>query len=144
MSHGSLRSSGLRRPRMLLGVVMCLALAPLLTACGSSKPSYCSKVSDLTQSIKDLGSVKVVQNGTSAVTSAVDKVKSNADATISAAKSDFPSETSALTGAVDSLATSIKQLPSSTASTLPAIPGQIAAMTSAVTNLANATKSKCS
>jgi hypothetical protein len=125
-------------------VLLCLAAAPLLAACGSSKPSYCSKVSDLQQSVKDLANVKVIQNGTSAVTNAIDKVKTNANGAIDAAKSDFPSETSALTSSVDGLATSVKQLSSAPASAIPAIPGQIAAVTTAVTNLVNATQSKCS
>lgn len=141
MSQGGLSSSGLSR---FLPLLVLIALVPLLAACGSSKPSYCSKVSDLKQSVSDLANVKVIQNGTSAVTSAVNKVKDDANAAVSAAKSEFSPETQALTTAVNNLTTSVKNLPTATAATLPSIPGQIQAVSTAVTNLANATKSKCS
>jgi hypothetical protein len=141
VSHGRLRRSGVSR---LGPVLACLALIPLLAACGSSsKPSYCSHVSDLQQSVKDLANVKPIQNGTKSVTDALNKVKDNAQATVDAAKKDFPSETSAVSSAVSNLASAVRQLPSATASTLAALPGQIQAASTAVTDLANATNSKC-
>jgi hypothetical protein len=128
----------------LVPVLACLVLVALLSGCGSSsKPSYCSKVSDLQQSIKDLSNVKPIQNGTASVTDALNKVKDNTQATIDAAKKDFPSETSALSASINNLATTVKQLPSATASTLAALPSQIQAASTAVTDLADATKSKC-
>jgi phage-related protein len=128
-----------------MGLVALLATVFVLSACGGSgKPAYCSSVSNLKQSVKDLANVKPVQNGTSSVTAAVNKVKDNADAAISAAKSDFSTETQALKTAVDTLVSSVKTLPTATASTLPALPSQVAAVTTAATNLANATQSKCS
>jgi hypothetical protein len=128
-----------------MGPVVLVAVVFLLSACGGSgKPSYCSSVSDLKQSVKDLANVKPVQNGTSSVTAAVNKVKDNADSVISSAKSDFPTETQALGTAVNDLVASVKKLPTATASTLPALPGQVAAVTTAATNLSNATQSKCS
>lgn len=125
--------------------MLLVATVFLLSACGGSgKPAYCSSVKNLQQSVKDLANVKPVQNGTSSVTAAVNKVKDNANAVISSAKSDFSSETQALKTAVNTLVTSVKQLPTATASTLPALPTQIAAVGTAATNLVNATQSKCS
>jgi hypothetical protein len=48
-----------------------------LAGCGSSKPSYCSKVSDLKSSVQSLSSVNVIQNGTSSLKSAVQKIQSD-------------------------------------------------------------------
>jgi hypothetical protein len=123
---------------------LCVTAALLLVACGgSSKPGYCSKVNDLKQSVSDLANVKVVQNGTSAVKSAFEKVQSNATATIDALKSDFPNETNALSSSINSLTTSVKALSSSPATAITAIPGEVAAVSTAAKNLVNATQSKC-
>jgi hypothetical protein len=131
--------------RVALAPVVLVVAATLVAACGSSgssKPAYCSKVSDLKSSVADLAKVKPVQNGTSAVTSALDKVKSNADAAIAAAKSDFPSETSAVRSAIDNLEKSAQRLESSPVATITALPGQIQAAVTAVENLEGAA-SKC-
>jgi hypothetical protein len=101
------------------------------------------KVSDLKSSVADLAKVKPVQNGASAVTSALDKVQSNADAAVAAAKSDFPSETSAVRSARDNLEKVAQRLKSSPVATITALPGQIQAAVTAVTNLEGATSSKC-
>jgi hypothetical protein len=137
---------GLVQRRVGLAPLALVVAATLVAACGSSgssKPAYCSKISDLKSSVADLGKVKPVQNGASAVTSALDKVKSNADAAVAAAKSDFPSETSALRSAIDNLEKSAQRLKSSPVATITALPGQIQAAVSAVTNLKSATSSKC-
>lgn len=137
----SLRAGRLRR---VFPLVLCVAATLLLAACGSSKPGYCSNVNDLKKSVNDLKNVKVVQNGTSAVKSAFEKVQTNASSTIDALKSDFPNETSALSSSVSSLATSVKALPTSPATAITAIPGEVAAVGTATKNLADATNSKCS
>lgn len=78
------------------------------------------------------------------MTSAFQKIKSNADAAISAAKSDFPSKTKALTSAIDALSKSVQQLSTSPATAIAAIPGESSDTATAVQNFSNATKSKCS
>lgn len=128
----------------VLPVGVCATAALVLVACGgSSKPSYCSKVNDLQQSVNDLANVKVVQGGTSGIKSAFDKVQSNATATIDALRSDFPNETSALSSSINSLTSSVQALSSSPATALTAIPGEVAAVGTATRNLVNATQSKC-
>jgi hypothetical protein len=134
-----------RSSRRRLGLVAaCLAAALALASCGSSKPGYCSKVDDLKQSVSDLANVNVVANGTTSLRSAVDKVKSNANAAISSLKSDFPEQTSALSSSLSKLSDSVKQLTSSPAAALQAIPGDVSAVRTAANNLQNATQSKCS
>jgi outer membrane murein-binding lipoprotein Lpp len=133
------------RARLLPIVLIASSLAVLLLAgCGSSKPGYCSKVNDLKKSVQDLPNVNVVQNGTSGLTSALQKVESNAKAVVSSAKSDFPNETSALSNSLNGLAQAIKNLPSSpTAGQIATIAGQASATVTAVKNFSNATSSKC-
>jgi len=130
--------------RWLALVPVLVLFAILLGGCGgSSKPSYCSTVSDLKQSVSDLGNIKVIQNGTSSVTSAVDKVKSSADVAVNAAKKDFPTETSALSSSIDTLANSVKKLANGDRSVITSLPTQISAVTNSVSSFSNATSSKC-
>jgi len=124
-------------------VVLC---AGALAACGgSSKPSYCSAVSNLESSIKAIPSTNIVQTGLSGLESALTKVQSDAQTAINAAKSDFPNETSALKTSIDTLTTTVKQATSSpSASTIAQIPGQVSAVVTAANNFQSTTKSKCS
>jgi prophage DNA circulation protein len=131
--------------RQLIGIILVVLIlvAVLLAGCGSSTPAYCSKVSDLKKSVQDAAKLETLKKGTSGVSSAVENVRNAANGVVSAAKSDFPGETSALTSAVDTLSKSAQQLSSSPAATLATLPGNLAAATTAVNNFANATSSKC-
>jgi Flp pilus assembly protein TadD len=131
----------------LWGVPVTLAVVAVLSGCGgSSKPSYCKQTASLKQSVSDLGSVNIVQGGTSALTSALSKVQSDASAVVNSAKSDFPNETSAITSSIDALKKSAQSLASSP--TQPAViaqvPGQISAVVKSVQDFSSATSSKCS
>jgi Flp pilus assembly protein TadD len=124
-----------------------IAVVAVLSACGgSSKPSYCKDTASLKQSVSDLGSVNIVQGGTSALTSALSKVQSDASAVVNSAKSDFPNETSAITSSIDALKKSAQSLASSP--TQPAViaqvPGQISSVVKSVQDFSSATSSKCS
>jgi hypothetical protein len=125
--------------------VAALLCAGALGACGSSKPSYCSAVSNLETSIKAIPSTNIVQTGLSGLESALTKVQSDAQTAINAAKGDFPNETSALKSSIDTLSTTVKGATSSpSASTLAQIPSQVSAVVTAANNFQSATKSKCS
>jgi Flp pilus assembly protein TadD len=128
-------------------VLAAVAVVAVLSACGgSSKPSYCKQTASLKQSVSDLGNVNVVQGGTDALTSALSKVQSDANAVVNSAKSDFPNETTAITNSIDALKKSASSLASSP--TQPAviaqIPGQVSAVVTSIQNFSDATKSKCS
>jgi hypothetical protein len=126
-------------------VAVVLGVAALAGCGGSSKPSYCSSVSNLESSIKAIPSTNIVQTGLSGLESAVAKVQSDAQTAINDAKSDFPTETSALKSSIDTLSTTAKQAASSpSASTIAQLPGQVSAVVTAVNNFQSATKSKCS
>jgi hypothetical protein len=124
-----------------------IAIAALFAAAGcggSSKPGYCSDKSNLEQSVKDLGNVDLKSGGTSALEAQLKKVESNANALVSSAKSDFPTETAALESSVSALGTAIKALPSSpSVQQLAPIAVDIKNVANAVTSFADATKSKC-
>ena len=130
------------RPLIVIAIVAATALA--LSACGSSKPSYCSDVSNLTNSVKDLSGA-VTSGGVSALQSQLTKIKGDATKAVNSAKSDFPSETSALNSSVQSLETAVKGLPSNpSAAQIAALATAGAGVASSVKNFADSTKSKCS
>jgi cell division septation protein DedD len=118
----------------------------VLAACGgSSKPSYCSSVSNLESSIKALPSTNILQTGLSGLETAVTKVQTDAQTAVTAAKSDFPTESSALKSSIDALSATVKSAVNSPSpATIAQIPAQASAAITAVNNFQSATKSKCS
>jgi phage-related protein len=128
--------------RTVLGLTVSVVL---LAGCGgSSKPSYCSSVNDLKNSIKALPSTDVIKNGTSALQSAFSKVQDNATAVVDDAKSDFPTETTAVKNSVDALSNTVKQVSSSpSAATIAQLPGEVSAVVTAVQSFTSAASSKC-
>jgi hypothetical protein len=126
-------------------VSLSIAGAALAGCGGSSKPSYCSSVSNLKSSIKAVPSTNIVQNGIGALQAAVSKVQSDAQTAVSAAKADFPSETTAVTTSVNTLSATVKKLATSPSATAIAqLPGQVSAVVTSVNNFSDATSSKCS
>ena len=130
------------KPLVVVAIVAATLLA--LSGCGSSKPSYCSDVSNLTNSVKDIKG-QVTSGGVSALQTQLTKIKDDATKAVNSAKSDFPSETSALKTSVQSLETAVKALPSNpSASQLAGLATTGAGVVSSVKNFADSTKSKCS
>ena len=127
-------------------LAMAVAAASLVAAgCGgSSKPDYCSDVSDLQQSVNDLKSVQLQSGALSTIQTDVQKVQSNATAVVSSAKQDFPTQTSALQSSVSTLSATINALPASpTPQQLVPLAPQIRSVGTAAQNLSNATNSAC-
>src|SRR5947209_1723729 len=140
--------------RVVLTGLAAAAITASLAACGgssskssssSSKPSYCDQTANLKKSVEDLGNVKIVQNGTSGLTSALKSVQSNASAVVSSAKSDFPNQTAAISSSIDALKKSAQSLASSPAqpAVIAQIPGQVSAVVKSVQDFSSATSSKC-
>jgi hypothetical protein len=132
--------------RSLAPPAVALAVAATaLTACGgSSKPGYCSDKSNLESTVKGLTSVDIRGNGLDALTTQLQKVETDAKTLVASAKTDFPSETSAISSSVDTLVGAIKQLPSSPSATdLVALGGDVTSVTSAVKGFTQAVGSKC-
>ena len=123
-----------------------IATALVAAGCGSSssKPAYCSNVSSLQQSVDDLGNIQLQSGALSTLQTDLQKVQNNADAVVSSAKADFPSQTSALKSSVTALSNSIKQLPASpTPQQLIPLGMEIRSTVTAAKNLSSATSSAC-
>ncbi|MGH2966742.1 MAG: hypothetical protein ACRDMH_15360 [Solirubrobacterales bacterium] len=130
----------------MLTVAVALAAAVSVAAdCGgSSKPAYCSNVSDLQSSVNTLKSVQLQSGVLSTLQTDLQTVQTNADAVVSSAKADFPSQTSALESSVLSLSTAIQKLPSSaTPQQLAALVPKINTTVTAAQDLQSATSSAC-
>jgi hypothetical protein len=111
--------SAVRVGRRLWGVVLLACtvavLVIALTGCGSSKPAYCTDRTNLENSVKGLKNVDL-KSGLSGVRSQLNKIQSDATALVGSAKSDFPSQTSAISGDVSAVSTSVKAFTEATSS----------------------------
>lgn len=136
---------GARRASMRVSAATAAVVALVAVAgCGSSKPAYCSARTNLTNSVKNLPTV-ISSNGISGLTSQLGKIQSNATSVVNAAKSDFPSQTSAVKTSVDTLKTAVKALPSSpSASQVAAVALDAGNVVSSVKTFVDTSKSKCS
>jgi methyl-accepting chemotaxis protein len=131
------------RSSALIVLIASVVAAMAIAACGgSSKPSYCSSLNNLKTSVQDLKNVKVVQNGTSALKSALQKVETNANDVVNAAKSEFSSQTAAVGSSVDALKKTVGQL-TSNPSAISQVPSEVSAVASSVETLVNDASSKC-
>jgi hypothetical protein len=120
-----------------------VATAVAAAGCGGSTPSYCSQRTSLSNAVKSLPST-VVAGGVNGLQQQLDTIKKDANALVSSAKGDFPSETSAITSSVNSLSTSVKALPSSPSATqLAPVASDAQAVATAVKGFSDAAGSKC-
>lgn len=129
--------------------VVCVALVAVialvaLAGCGSSKPGYCTARTNLENSIKGLTSLNA-SSGLSGLQAQFQKIQTDANAVVSQAKSDFPSQTSAVKTSIDSLASAVKSLTTSpSAAEIAAVASSASSVVSSVKSLVDATSSKCS
>lgn len=122
-----------------------LALALFSIGCGdSSKPDYCSNVSDLQGSVDELSSVKLESGAVETLKADLEKIQTNANAVVSSAKQDFPNETSALKSSVSDLSARVNQLPAApTPQQLLGLGSEIKTTVTAAQELSSATESAC-
>jgi len=132
------------RARVLL-VCAAVIAAVTLAGCGSSKPAYCTDRANLENSVKGLTSVNLTSGGAiSALTAQVKTIASDADALANSAKSDFPTQTSAISSAVNGLKTSVTALASGpSAAQIVTVTKDAASVVSSVKSFADATSSQC-
>jgi hypothetical protein len=110
----------------------------------SSKPAYCTDRANLESSVKGLSSPDL-SSGLSSLEAQLKKIESNATALVNSSKSDFPSETSAITSSVDSLKSAVTQLASDrSAANALAVTTDAANVVKSVKSFTDATSSKCS
>lgn len=136
-----------RRRRLgpvLLACVVAFALLALTGCGGSSKPAYCSNRTSLENSVKGLKSVDL-KNGLGGLKSQLKTIQSDATALVSSAKTDFPTETSAVQTSVQTLTAAAKNLSTSpSVSQITKIASDAAAVSTSVKSFVDATSSKCS
>jgi hypothetical protein len=115
-----------------------------LAGCGSGKPAYCTDRTNLQNSIKGLTSL-TVSSGVSGLKTQVQQIQSDATTLVSSAKSDFPTQTSAITSSVNALKTSVAGLSSNpSAAQIATVTKDAASVVSSVKNFVDASNSKCS
>jgi len=137
-------SAGSRTSRAFVPMALIVTLGLGVAGCGgSSKPAYCS---DRTTLQNDANNVKSSVSGgdLSSLLSQVTTIKSDATALVNAAKTDFPSQTSAIKTSVDTLATAVNALPSSpSASQIASLAVDVASVVSTIKGFSDATSSTC-
>ena len=124
-----------RIPLVLAAAAAVVALA----GCGSSKPAYCTDRTNLQNSVKGLTS-----SGISGIRSQLTQIQSDATTLVNSAKSDFPTETGAITSSVSALKNSVTALPSSpSAAQIATATKDAASVVSSVKSFVDASNSKC-
>ena len=137
--------NGAGRGLTRVALVVLTAVAVIAVAgCGSSKPAYCSARTNLENSVKGLTSLNS-SSGISGLQTQLTKIESDATSLVNAAKSDFPTQTSAVKTSVDTLQTAVKALPSSpSAAQIAAIAADSVSVVNSVKSFVDTSKSKCS
>jgi hypothetical protein len=145
-AHRTERTHIWSRSGVGLAAVALLASVLVMVLAGCGKPGYCSDRTNLEQSVKDLGNVKLTESGgVDRLKSQLKKIQSDTKQVVSSAKSDFPSETDQLNSSVSALEKSAQALPSSpSASELKGLVTEVAAVAGASQTFVSATDSKCS
>jgi hypothetical protein len=133
--------------RFLRPVVAAVLAGALVAAAGcgggSDKPGYCTDRAALEQSVKSLTSLKPSE-GLSGLQTSLQTIQAEVNRLVASARSDFPSETSAIRSSFTALSTDVRALPSSpSASQLAAVAADAASAVSAIRGFVNATKSEC-
>jgi len=127
------------RVPLVLAAATAVGLAGL-AGCSSGKPAYCTDRTNLQNSVKGLTS-----SGISGIKTQLKQIQSDATTLVSSAKSDFPSETGAITSSVNTLKSSVTALPSSPSVAQAAtVTSDAASVVSSVKSFVNASNSKCS
>lgn len=128
---------------LAIAAVAVLALIAAPGCGGDSKPAYCSDRSSLENDVKALPGL-IKSGDLSGAKTQVSTIEADAKAVADSAKSDFPTETEAVTSSVTTLKSAISGLPSSpSASDIAALAVDAATTVSAVKDFTSATKSKC-
>jgi hypothetical protein len=126
--------------RRVIACGLLIGLAALIVGCGSSKPQYCKDRSALQKSVSNL----TVTGGVSALKTQAQTIAGQVKSLGSSAKSDFPTETTAVDNAVSTLERQVKALPSSpSAAQLASVAVAVKNTVSSVSAFVSATKSKC-
>jgi len=148
-------SASARQPHHVAGKwtarSVCIAALALvaLAGCGggsrsSSKPAYCSARADLENSINGVSSLSP-SSGASALEAQFQKIKTDANKVVTQAKSDFPTQTSAIKSSVDALTSAVNALTANPSATqIATVTSAASTVVSSVKSFVDASSSKCS
>jgi hypothetical protein len=122
-----------------------VAIALVAVGCGSSsKPQYCSNVSDLEGSVEELKGVELQSGALATLEADLKKVQTNTNEVLASAKQEFPSQTSALRTSVSSLSTATQELAAApTPQELVVLASRVKSVALAAEELSSATESAC-
>lgn len=126
-----------------LGLLVVFSML-VATGCGS-KPAYCTDLTTLQNSVKDLPS-EATSGGVSGLQSQLKTVEANAKTLVASAKSDFPTQSSAVESSINQLTTSVNSLASESkpsAASIAALGLNASAAVKSVNDFTSATQSKC-
>ena len=103
-------------------------------------------MSDLKHSVQQIRNIDPLSTGSTSIVHTVNGIEKNTNAAISAAKSDFPTETQALSSSYAALKGTVTQVSAGRTSraNLTTLALQTAAFANAVDDFKTATNSKCS
>jgi outer membrane murein-binding lipoprotein Lpp len=137
-----------RKPFMLLATFVLTAVA-LFAGCGSSsKPAYCTQVTNFENSVNTLEQAEVSPSNVSTIATDVQKVGTSSKELVSAVKTEFAPQINSMKGSVAAMETTLKELVSTPSSStlshaVTAIPAQVEALKRSVGEIQDVTKSKC-
>jgi hypothetical protein len=136
------------KPLLALAAIS-LTGAVLLAGCGSSsKPAYCTQVTNFENSVKTLEQVEVSPSNISTITADVQKVGSRAKELESAVRTEFASQISSMKTSAGALEATLRELVSAPGSATIAhavsvVPAEIEGLKHSAAEIQEVTKSKC-
>lgn len=122
----------------------CSSQSTTSSAASTAPPAVCSSTDALQASVADLGDVQVVENGTAALANAVASVKSDLQAVVDDATSQYTPQVDALQAGFDALQAAARTaLDTPTADTLSAVKASVSALAADVNSFADDVASTC-
>lgn len=132
--------------RLTAVAALSLTAAALFAGCGTSKPAYCTQVSDFHNSVSALEKQEISITNASGVLSAVDNVGTSAKALATALKGEFATQISAIESSLSAIGKSLGDATGSLSAAKQAIvsiPGEVNTLKRAAAEIQQVTKSKC-
>lgn len=126
--------------------VACIAAVAAVTLPGCGKPEFCAKKTDFNSSVTTLTSVSLTPPDPTEISTDITNVQNAGTSMINAAKSDFPSQSTALENAVNDVVATGKTLSTTKelAATGVTLAAQLLVLNSAWNSFKTATNDACS
>ena len=89
---------------------LALAATALFAGCGSSKPAYCTQVTNFKNSVNTLEQVEVSPSNLSTIGTDVQKVGTSSKELVSAVKTEFAPQINSMKGSVAAVEATVREL----------------------------------